>query len=110
METASIVVRNLPLATKQGLRELALSNARSMEEEARQILQAAVVNARAKLAAEQPVERPIEQLSVGHRIHARFAAVGGVEVQWPERLKDRPQPNFSLPRQPTRTRRTTPGN
>jgi antitoxin FitA len=87
MNTASILIRDLPLDTKQGLRLMAQAHQHSMEEEARQILRAAVSRARKKLDS--------EPASIGHRIHARFAALGGLELQTPARETWRDLPVFA---------------
>jgi len=59
----------------------AAENGRSIEEEARDILRRA--------AGETPPPR-----NLGRAIHARFAALGGVDLELPERGPMRPLPNF----------------
>ena len=72
---ASLTIRNLDDATKAQLRLQAASHGRSMEEEVRTILRQAV---RAPAGSS-------EGLGLGSRIHAHFAAFGGVELDLPER-------------------------
>lgn len=70
---ASITIRGLDDKTKTLLRVRAAHRRRSMEEEARQILREALArdeSAPGNLAA---------------RIHARFRALGGVNLEIPER-------------------------
>jgi plasmid stability protein len=61
---AQIIVRNLDEAVKRGLRERAVRNGKSMEEEARDVLRAAV----------EP--RADVGVRLGTRIAARFAGIG----------------------------------
>ena len=72
---ASILIRDIPDAIKASLKQQAALHKHSMEAEARRILQAALMPAP---TAEQP-------MSVGRRIHARFAALGGVDLDLPKR-------------------------
>ncbi len=81
---ASILIRDLADAVKVSLRRQARLNQRSMEEEARQILNRALLKA----------TQPAPGASVGRRIHGRFAALGGVELTLPERKPMRPLPSF----------------
>ncbi len=76
---ASITIRNLDDGLKRRLRVRAAENGRFMEEEAREILRHAV--------GEAPPPKDL-----GRAIHARFAALGGVEL--PERSPKRPSPKF----------------
>lgn len=69
---ASITIRNLDDDLKAQLRIVAASHGRSMEEEARVIIR-------------QALSRQESQGGLGSRIHARFAAAGGVDLQLPER-------------------------
>lgn len=69
---STLTVRNLDEAVKARLRVRAAENGRSMEAEARAIL-------RSTLLAEQA------GAPLGSRIHARFAALGGAEVEPPRR-------------------------
>ena len=78
---ASITIRNLDEGVKRRLRVRAAENGRSMEEEARDILGRSV--------GEAPPPKDL-----GRAIHARFAALGGVELERPERGPMRPPPEF----------------
>ena len=78
---ASITIRNLDDGLKHRLRVRAAENGRSMEEEARDILRRTV--------GEAPPSKDL-----GRTIHARFAALGGVDLEVPERGPMRPPPGF----------------
>ncbi len=78
---ASITIRNLDDGLKRRLRVRAAENGRSMEEEARDILRRTV--------GEAPPPKDL-----GRAIHARFAALGRVELELPERGPMRPPPEF----------------
>ena len=78
---ASITIRNLDDGLKRRLRVRAAENDRSMEEEARDILRRTVGEA-----------LPPEDL--GLAIHARFAALGGVDLELPGRSPMRSPPEF----------------
>jgi antitoxin FitA len=91
MNSSSILIRDLPLQTKVILQALAVKHDRSMAEEARQILNKAAARA-AKQLNEQAT---LEKQSLGHRIHARFRALGGVELAIPTRSSNRALPDFS---------------
>ena len=78
---ASITIRNLDDRLKRRPRVRAAENGRSMEEEARDILRRAVGPA-----------SPSKNL--GRAIHARFAALGGVDLEIAERSPMRPLPDF----------------
>ncbi len=78
---ASITIRNLDDGVKRRLRVRAAENGRSMEEEARDILRRAV-------------GEPVPPKDLGRAIHARFAALGGVELVLPERGPMRQPPAF----------------
>jgi plasmid stability protein len=78
---ASITIRNLDDGLKRRLRVRAAENGRSMEEEARDILRRTV--------GEAPPPKDL-----GRTIHARFTALGGVELELPERGPMRPPPKF----------------
>ncbi|MGH3545054.1 MAG: FitA-like ribbon-helix-helix domain-containing protein [Mycobacteriales bacterium] len=71
---ATLTVRGVPDETKARLRVRAARHGRSMEAEARTILQ--------DLLSETPVPD-----GLGSRIHARFAALGGVDLQMPPRTE-----------------------
>ena len=78
---ASITIRNLDDGLKRRLRVRAAENGRSMEEEARDILRRTV--------GETPRTKDL-----GRAIHARFAALGGAELELPERGPMRPPPKL----------------
>jgi len=78
---ASITIRNIEDGIKRRLLVRAAENGRSMEEEARDILRRTVGEA-----------TPPKDL--GRVIHARFAALGGVELELPERGPMRPAPEL----------------
>ena len=79
---ASITVRNLDDEVKRRLRVRAAEKGCSMEEEARDILKAA-------LYREQPPPG-----NLADAIRTRFAPLGGVEIEAPRRLPIRPSPRF----------------
>jgi plasmid stability protein len=80
---SSITIRNLDAAIKERLRVRAAEHGHSMEAEARRILQTAL-----KGASRLPRSNLYE------RIHARFAALGGVDVELPPREPTREPPRF----------------
>ena len=71
----TLTVRNVEPAIKDKLRRAAAAHGRSMEEEVRTILRNAL-------------SQPAAAGGLGSRIHARFAALGGVDLPLPTR-KDR---------------------
>ncbi len=79
---ASLTIRNLDDPLKARLRIQAATHGRSMEEEARTILRAA-------LSAE-----PEKPGNLAERIRARFAPYGGVELELPQREPMRDPPTF----------------
>lgn len=91
MNSSSILIRDLPLQTKAILQALAVKHDRSMAEEARQILNKATARA-AKQLNEQSA---LEKQSLGHRIHARFKALGSAELVIPARSSSRTLPDFA---------------
>ena len=70
---ASMTIRNLDDSLKRRLRIRAAEHGKSMEEEAREILRAALS------------QEGAESQSLSSRIHRRFAEVGGVDLRLPER-------------------------
>lgn len=70
---ASITIRRLPENTKRRLRLRAARNGHSMEQEARELLEAGLA---------QPESKPD---NLGQAIHRRFAALGGVDLKIPQR-------------------------
>lgn len=78
----SITIRNLPPGLKERLRVRAAEHGHSMEAEVRRILQTALASAHA------PAPNLYE------RIRARFAPLGGVELDLPPREPAREPPHF----------------
>jgi len=70
---ASMTIRNLDESLKRRLRIRAAEHGQSMEEEAREILRAAL--------SQEDAESP----GLSSRIHRRFAEIGGVDLRLPER-------------------------
>ena len=81
---ASLTIRNLEPAIKERLRVRAAHQGRSMEAEARAILEMALAGTGDHAAGR----------TLSERIHARFAAIGGVELELPPRDAGRPLPEF----------------
>ena len=79
---ASITVRNLDEGLKRRLRIRAAENGKSMEQEARDILRAALDH------------ESSQGTDLASAIRARFAPLGGVELELPERGPMRPPPEF----------------
>ena len=79
---SSITIRNLDPAVKERLRIRAAQHGHSMEAEARRILQSV-------LSASGGPSR-----SLCDRIHARFARLGGVDLELPPRDEAREPPRF----------------
>ena len=77
----SLTIRNIDDALKRRLRLRAAGNGRSMEEEVREILRSTV----------GPSPAPAD---LGRSIHARFAALGGVELELPPRTPMRAPPEL----------------
>jgi plasmid stability protein len=69
---ATLTIRGLDDDTKARLRVSAAEHGRSMEAEVRAILQEALPGRQARVG-------------LGSRIHARFSAVGGLELEPPDR-------------------------
>ena len=72
---ATLTIRNLDDSVKERLRVRAAQHGISMEAEVRSILQATV----------RSDATPAAQGSLYQRIHARFAAIGGVDLDLPPR-------------------------
>lgn len=77
---ATLTIRDLDDELKRSLRMRAASQNRSMEEEARQILRAALQDA------------PAPALDLGQRIRARFSGLGDVALPVAPREPVRPAP------------------
>ena len=69
---STLTIRNVEPAIKDKLRRAAAAHGRSMEEEVRTILR-------------NVLAQPTAPGGLGDRIHARFAAIGGVELDLPTR-------------------------
>ena len=81
---AALTIRDLDEDVKQSLRVRAAHRRHSMEEEARQILRAALLN-----------DTPASSVDLGSRIRARFAGLGGIDLPMAEREAVRsPPPPF----------------
>lgn len=80
---ASITIRNLDESIKTRLRVRAAHHKRSMEDEARKILRAALTD-------EAAIDR-----SLADAIHKRFRAIGGVDLKLPPREAMRVPPKLS---------------
>ncbi|MBV9945790.1 MAG: hypothetical protein JOZ69_02975 [Myxococcales bacterium] len=70
---ASITIRELDVATKERLRVRAAQHKRSMEEEARSILRAALA------------EEEASTTNLAEAIRRRFQPLGGIELELPQR-------------------------
>ena len=79
---ASIIVRNLDEGLKRRLRIRAAKNGRSMEAEARDILRTALNR------------QPEAPENLASAIRARFAPLGGVDLELPPRSPMRKPPRF----------------
>jgi len=79
---ASITIRHLDDDLKRRLRMRAAEHGHFMEEETREILRRAVGGV-------------IASKNLGQAIHARFAAIGGVELELPALGPTREPPSFS---------------
>ena len=81
MLVATMTIRNIDDQLKARLRVRAAEHGRSMEEEARDILR-------------QVVGQPIAPKNLGQAIHARFVAVGGIDLPPTKRSPMRTTPDF----------------
>ena len=81
---SSLTIRNVDSALKDRLRVVAATHGRSMQEEVRVILRNVLVQAPASEG-------------LGTRIHARFAALGGVTLKLPERSEPARAASFGKP-------------
>ena len=80
---AVMTIRNIDDAIKTRLRIRAAMHGRSMEDEARAILRAALST------------EPVRPRDLGQAIHARFAALGGVDLPEIPREASREPPDFT---------------
>lgn len=83
MPMAMLTIRNIDPAVKERLRIRAAEHGHSMEAEARRILQIAL--------AKPDVRGP---MNLAERIHARFATLGGVDLELPPRGPGCEPPTF----------------
>ncbi len=71
---STLTIRNVESEIKDKLRLAAAAHGRSMEEEVRCILRSVL-------------SQPAAATGLGSRLHARFAAIGGVDLPLPERTE-----------------------
>ncbi len=71
---STLTIRSIDTALKDRLRVVAAAHGRSMEEEVRVILR-------------NVLAQPTSQTGLGSRVHARFAALGGLNMALPERAE-----------------------
>lgn len=90
---STLTIRNLDDALKTALRVRAATRQRSMEEEVRHILHAALQ------------EQPARAQDLGAKIHARFMSLGDTQLVVAERQPIRPAPDFAALTAPARGRR-----
>ena len=81
---AMLTIRNIDESLKAKLKIMAAHHGISMEEQTRQILRAAVL------------VKSTNKKGLGSRINQRFAKVGGLELELPQRSPSRQAPDFSL--------------
>ena len=80
---STLTIRNLEPVIKDKLRMAAAAHGRSMEEEVRTILR-------------NVLAQPTAPSGLGSRVHARFAAIGGVELDLPTRSQAVRAANFEV--------------
>ena len=88
---ASLTIRNLDDGVKRRLRIRAAEHGRSMEEEAREILETGVSNARGFAEPRKPFRSGADLYA---EIRALVEPIGGIELRLPKRGKMRPLPKF----------------
>jgi plasmid stability protein len=79
-----LTIRNIDVTVKERLRVRAAAHGHSMEAEVRRIIQTALANESSRSSGR----------GLADRIHARFAAVGGVDLELPQRQAGRDPPTF----------------
>lgn len=92
---ATLTIRDLDDLLKHKLRMRAAGRNHSMEEEARQILRAALTDASMPAA------------DIVSRIRSRFSGLGDIELLVPEREVGRPPPDFNGEHKPAARRSKT---
>ena len=80
---ATLTIRNLTPAINEALRMRATQHGRSVEAEARDVLQTVL----------QPPEHSPER-NLYERLRARFAPIGGIDLELPPREPTRDPPRF----------------
>ena len=80
---ATLTIRNIDAAVKEQLRVRAARHGHSMEAEARHILQTALRESGGATGR-----------NLYERVHARFAPLGGVDLELPPRTPPREPPSF----------------
>jgi plasmid stability protein len=83
---STLTIRNFDESLKDRLRLQAATHGRSMEEETRIILRNALT-------------QPSAKGGLGSRVHARFSALGGLELELPERRETAHAASFETPEQ-----------
>ena len=78
---STLTIRNLEPSIKDKLRIAAATHGRSMEEEVRTILRTVLTQPASATAT----------MGMGERMRARFAALGGVELELPSRTGNPPR-------------------
>ncbi|MBO0904388.1 FitA-like ribbon-helix-helix domain-containing protein [Jiella sonneratiae] len=88
----SLTITNLDHKTTNQISRRANKHGRSMEDEARVLLQQALEIAEDKQSQEAMANR--ERGNLASRIRARFEPIGGVELELPAREPSREPPSF----------------
>ncbi|WP_372004750.1 plasmid stabilization protein [Tistrella mobilis] len=92
----SITIHDLDNALTRRLSRRAAEHGRSVEEEARDILHQVITGSTAEDADMKAAQgRAAVSENLGRTIHARFAAIGGVDLEAPGRGTMREPPSFS---------------
>jgi antitoxin FitA len=99
---ASITIRNLKDDAKRRLRIRAAENGRSMEEEAREILEKTVTAGLGLAEGGKPFRTGAELYD---EIRALFEPLGGLDIELPPRHPMRDPPDFSMPKRRSKGRR-----
>ena len=83
---ATLVIRNIETGLHARLKAVAAAHGRSMEEEARQVLRAALT-----------VNAPLNTVGLGDAMRALFEPLGGLDFPEIKRGQAREPPDFSAP-------------